>query len=48
LVSFTLNVWQLGLDPVSDFFLPQTRFWELWVGGVLAGLDMFGQDADMD
>ncbi len=44
LISFSLNVWQLRIDPVSAFFLPQTRFWELWVGGVLAALNMFGQD----
>jgi peptidoglycan/LPS O-acetylase OafA/YrhL len=43
LISFSLNVWQLHINPVSSFFLPQTRFWELWMGGVLASLDMFGK-----
>jgi peptidoglycan/LPS O-acetylase OafA/YrhL len=44
LISFSLNVWQLRNDLVSSFFLPQTRFWELWMGGVLASLDIFGRD----
>ena len=41
LISFSLNVWQVGSDAVSSFFLPQTRFWELWVGGALAYVDIF-------
>jgi peptidoglycan/LPS O-acetylase OafA/YrhL len=36
LISFGLNVWQVRHDSVAVFFLPQTRFWELWIGGVLA------------
>jgi peptidoglycan/LPS O-acetylase OafA/YrhL len=36
LISFGLNVWQVGHDSVAAFFLPQTRFWELWIGGALA------------
>ena len=44
LISFSLNLWQVRTDPVSSFFLPQTRFWELWMGGILASLDVFGQD----
>ncbi len=44
LISFSLNLWQLQTDPVSAFFLPQTRFWELWMGGVLASLEGFGPD----
>ncbi len=43
-ISFSLNVWQVRSDPVSSFFLPQTRFWELWIGGGLAYLDIFRKD----
>jgi len=46
LISFSLNVWQIRNAAVSSFFLPQTRFWELWVGGVLAYLDIFRQDVN--
>ncbi|HEY3971534.1 MAG TPA: acyltransferase family protein [Candidatus Sulfotelmatobacter sp.] len=41
LISFSLNVWEVHRDAASSFFLPQTRFWELWIGGVLAYFDMF-------
>lgn len=41
LISFSLNVWQVRSDAASAFFLPQTRFWELWAGGILAYLDIF-------
>ena len=44
LISFSLNVWRVRGDAVSSFFLPQTRFWELWMGGALAWLDVFKQD----
>jgi hypothetical protein len=44
LISFSINVWQVHNDPISSFFLPQTRFWELWMGGTLAYLDIFGRD----
>ena len=44
LISFSLNVWQVRSDAVSSFFLPQTRFWELWIGGALAYLDIFRPD----
>ena len=40
-ISFSLNVWQVRGDAVGAFFLPQTRFWELWMGGALAYLDIF-------
>src|SRR3984957_3571388 len=48
LISFSLNIWQTRGDAVSSFFLPQTRFWELWVGGALAYLDIFGKDVRRD
>jgi peptidoglycan/LPS O-acetylase OafA/YrhL len=41
LISFSLNVWQVRSDAASTFFLPQTRFWELWAGGALAYIDIF-------
>lgn len=44
LISFSLNVWQVRSDAASAFFLPQTRFWELWTGGILAYLDIFKQE----
>lgn len=36
LVSFTLNAWQYQSDGVAVFFSPQTRFWELLAGSMLA------------
>ena len=35
-VSFWLSIWQVHRDPVSAFLLPQTRCWELLVGGAIA------------
>ena len=32
LISFTLNVYQVGINPTAAFYLPQTRFWELLLG----------------
>lgn len=44
LISFSINVWETPQNAVSSFFLPQTRFWELWIGGVLAYVDIFGPE----
>lgn len=44
LISFSLNVWEVHRDAVSSFFLPQTRFWELWIGGILAYVDIFSPE----
>jgi peptidoglycan/LPS O-acetylase OafA/YrhL len=44
LISFSLNLWLVRGDAVGAFFLPQTRFWELWAGGILAYLDIFKSD----
>ena len=44
LISFSLNVWEMHRDAVSSFFLPQTRFWELWIGGILAYVDVFSPE----
>jgi peptidoglycan/LPS O-acetylase OafA/YrhL len=35
-VSFSLNVYLVGVNPTSAFYFPFSRFWELMVGGVLA------------
>ncbi|MNV06667.1 O-acetyltransferase OatA [compost metagenome] len=40
-LSFGLNINGVGDDPVATFFMPQTRFWELLVGAVLAYLQIF-------
>jgi peptidoglycan/LPS O-acetylase OafA/YrhL len=36
LASFAFNVSQISSDPVGTFYSPLTRFWELFVGSVLA------------
>jgi peptidoglycan/LPS O-acetylase OafA/YrhL len=41
LISFGMNIYEIGRDPVSGFFLPQNRFWELFAGSILAHLQMF-------
>jgi peptidoglycan/LPS O-acetylase OafA/YrhL len=35
-ISFTINVMSVHTDPVTTFYSPQTRFWELLVGSLLA------------
>jgi peptidoglycan/LPS O-acetylase OafA/YrhL len=44
LISFSLNLWEVGRSAASSFFLPQMRFWELWAGGALAYVDIFRPD----
>ncbi|MGY2294226.1 acyltransferase family protein [Pseudomonas yamanorum] len=36
LISFGLNIYGVSTDPVGTFFSPQTRFWELLAGAILA------------
>lgn len=36
--SFLLNLFACGVDSVGDFYSPQTRFWELLAGSMLAYL----------
>ena len=36
LASFAANLYGIGHDPVATFFSPQTRFWELMAGAMLA------------
>jgi len=40
LLSFVLNVKWVGRYPVAAFYSPQTRFWELLCGGVLAWISL--------
>lgn len=37
-ISFYLNIETAAIDPVADFYAPQTRFWELMLGSLLAWL----------
>src|SRR5262249_27260717 len=41
LCSFFLNVEIPANDPTASFYSPQTRFWELLVGAVLAYLSLY-------
>lgn len=34
--SFALNIYNIKIDPAGTFYLPQTRFWELFAGAALA------------
>ena len=36
LISFALNGMNINANPVATFYSPQTRFWELLIGAVLA------------
>lgn len=40
-ISFSLNISDIGSDAVKTFFAPQTRFWELLAGSVLAYIQFF-------
>ena len=39
-ISFGLNLYFYHVDPVADFFSPQTRFWELLCGAMLAWVSL--------
>ncbi len=41
--SFYLNVTNIRHDPVATFYLPQTRFWELLSGSLLAWVALSGR-----
>ncbi|MDR3158723.1 MAG: acyltransferase [Zoogloeaceae bacterium] len=41
LFSFGYNVFGITGNPERVFFFPQSRFWELWAGALLAYLDLF-------
>lgn len=41
LVSFLLNINLVKVDPTKTFYLPQYRFWELALGGLLAWVVLY-------
>ena len=45
LVSFMLNVKGVSKDLVATFYSPQTRFWELLSGSILAWFALYKKDA---
>ncbi len=44
LTSFVFNLQEIDTDKVGAFFSPQTRFWELLLGGILAFLIFYKKD----
>jgi peptidoglycan/LPS O-acetylase OafA/YrhL len=44
LISFALNVDEVGSDTVAAFYSPQTRFWELMMGSILAYMTLHRQE----
>lgn len=40
LISFVLNIKGIQTNPTTTFFAPQTRFWELLIGSVLAHITL--------
>lgn len=47
-ISFVLNIISVQANPVAAFYSPQTRFWELMVGSVLAYLKLKNTDQYAD
>lgn len=45
IVSFVLNIKGVNQDSVATFYSPQTRFWELLTGSLLAWLTLYKIDA---
>lgn len=45
LASFGLNVYRIEANPIGTFFSPQTRFWELLVGAILAYINVLRNGA---
>jgi peptidoglycan/LPS O-acetylase OafA/YrhL len=39
-ISFGFNIYELGKNPNSNFFLPTSRFWELMMGSALAYISL--------
>lgn len=39
-ISFSLNIFTIHSDRASTFYLPQTRFWELWIGSLVAWISL--------
>lgn len=42
-ISLVLNISKVHNDAVADFYSPQTRFWELLIGSVLAYITLYKQ-----
>lgn len=40
IASFGLNIFEINSNPIASFYSPQTRFWELLLGAVLAWLTL--------
>ncbi len=40
-ISFLLNINEIKQDPIATFYLPQTRFWELLCGSLLAWVSIY-------
>jgi len=45
IISFALSLMGVKTDPVAAFYSPQTRFWELMAGSLLAWTTLYGQPA---
>jgi peptidoglycan/LPS O-acetylase OafA/YrhL len=45
IISFVLNIKGIKQDPVATFYLPQTRFWELLSGSLLAWITLYKNKA---
>jgi len=43
-ISYYLNVEGVRSDPIATFYSPQTRFWELLCGSLLAWFDLYKKD----
>ncbi len=43
-VSFCLNIYEVNKDPVAAFYSPQTRFWELLCGSMLAWFALYKKE----
>jgi peptidoglycan/LPS O-acetylase OafA/YrhL len=41
-LSFLLNVYGVQRYPSATYYMPWTRFWEIFAGGILAWIDLFG------
>jgi peptidoglycan/LPS O-acetylase OafA/YrhL len=44
IISFALNIGKVQSDAVAAFYSPQTRFWELLTGSVLAYITLYKQN----
>ena len=45
LISFFLNISRVGINLVETFYFPQTRFWELLLGGLLTWIMYYRLDS---